>query len=136
MFNTSSVSVDAAMSSTSSSSEGDPSLDERSRRRLEREKDNAARVRDATRNAAVLETLGRVLLGKSKPSKNTETAAASERQLDAAFLQYTTLLSRTAALHRDYNTGQSVLAELNKLHGRDEQMRYRLEKAMHCTWIY
>ena len=63
-----------------------------------------------------------MLLGKAKLSKNTANAAASQQQLDVAFMQYTTLLSQTSALQRDWSTGQSVLAELNKLHGRDEQM--------------
>ena len=91
-------------------------------RRLEREKEQAARDANTAQEKAVTETLGRVLLGKAKLSKNTANAAASQQQLDVAFMQYTTLLSQTSALQRDWSTGQSVLAELNKLHGRDEQM--------------
>ena len=110
-------SSDPANSSTSSQT-----LDERTMRRLEREKEQAARDANTAQEKAVTETLGRVLLGKAKLSKNTANAAASQQQLDVAFMQYTTLLSQTSALQRDWSTGQSVLAELNKLHGRDEQM--------------
>jgi hypothetical protein len=91
-------------------------------RRLEREKEQAARDANIAQEKAMTDTLGRVLLGKAKLSKNTANEAASQQQLDVAFMQYTTLLSQTSALKGDWSTGQSVLAELNKLHGRDEQM--------------